>query len=56
MNLEQWVIDLLESIRKAGYNGENFDLHLENEAAKKLHAFTTQRNGLKYIKGVENDN
>lgn len=36
MNLEQWVIDLLKSIRDAGYNGENFDLHLENDAAKEI--------------------
>lgn len=36
IDLEQWVIDLLKSIRKAGYNGENFDLHLENDAAKEI--------------------
>lgn len=36
MDLEQWVIELLKDIRKAGYNGETFDLHLENEAAKEI--------------------
>ena len=36
MDLEQWVIDLLKEIRDAGYNGENFDLHLENDAAKEI--------------------
>ena len=36
MDLERWVIDLLEQIKDAGYNGENFDLHLENDAAKEI--------------------
>ena len=36
INLEQWVIDLLKDIRKAGYNGETFDMHLENDAAKEI--------------------
>lgn len=36
MDLEQWVINLLEEIKEAGYNGENFDLHLESEAAKEI--------------------
>lgn len=36
MDLEQWVIDLLKSIREAAYNGENFDLHLENELVKDI--------------------
>lgn len=36
MDLASWVIDLLESIKEAGYNGENFDLHLENDAAKEI--------------------
>lgn len=36
MDLETWVIDLLITIRNAAYNGENFDLHLENEAAKEI--------------------
>lgn len=36
MDLEAWVIDLLKTIKNAANNGENFDLHLENVAAKEI--------------------
>lgn len=36
MDLETWVIDLLKDIINAANNGENFDLHLENVAAKEI--------------------
>jgi hypothetical protein len=29
MDLESWVIDLLENIKEAAENDMNFDLHLE---------------------------
>lgn len=34
--LEDWVINLLKEIKEAAYKGENFDLHLENDAAKEI--------------------
>lgn len=34
--LEDWVINLLNEIKEAAYKGENFDLHLENDAAKEI--------------------
>jgi hypothetical protein len=36
MDLEAWVIDLLNQIREAGYKDENFDLHLEHDIAKEI--------------------
>jgi hypothetical protein len=36
MDLEQWTVNLFKSIEEAANNGENFDLHLENEAAKEI--------------------
>lgn len=36
MDLEQWVVDLLKSIKEAACKGENFDLHLESDAVKEI--------------------
>lgn len=36
MDLERWVIELLEQISDAGNNDENFDLHLEHDVAKEI--------------------
>lgn len=32
MNLESWIIVLLDDIRTAAEKGENYDLHLESTA------------------------
>lgn len=36
MILESWVIELLEDIKKSADKSENFDLHLEADAAKDI--------------------
>lgn len=36
MNLELWVLALLDSIKEAGYKGKEFDLHLDNDTAKEI--------------------
>ena len=36
MNLEMWIIVLLDSIKEAGNKGKNFDLHLDNDTAKEI--------------------
>lgn len=36
MMLENWVVDLLESIKEESEKGGNFDLHLEKEMVKEI--------------------
>ena len=36
MDVELWVLDLLEDIKKAAEKGENYDLHLESEYVKDI--------------------
>lgn len=36
MNLESWVVELLNDIKKASLNNENFDLHLESPMVKEI--------------------
>ena len=36
MNIENWVIELLEDIKEAAEKGENFDLHLESVYVKEI--------------------
>lgn len=36
MNLESWIVELLQDIQTAAEKGENYDLHLEFPAVEEI--------------------